>query len=480
MGQPADQLQGMLGTYTQRNSPVPASGSGGAGEPGVALESNPASSRQLLAEQGGLQGGEDHDVLMEDAHGLPLSYHDADGGGSAGSRQQAGSGAALGGGWDDDVRPGGTSQPASPARLEHEGQQVQGTEGGTEKGQDAQEEEGQQVQPAEEEPQVQGQQEEVETGRHQEEQIQQEAQQGAEEEAAAAAVPMLPVDAVPAAAAGTMAPLCCAQRRRAAAAPSAGPMRRSGRAARAASGGACSSGTAPRRGVNRQRVQPEELEEEEESVGGAGAVREAGSSESQRDGEGATDDADFDLGDLVHSGAQEEAQGLMGQSALLAAMAYLQHEDNAAAIMAAAVAQLPLHLSITDPKINLMRVRKDSDDVLHEMGLQTGAASRFLLAAAFDSRDVVVKEYGMKPAELLVLIPCGMWLVFYTSPNKGIRARGHGYLWLNEEATRAQAAGHEAAVKAAVARMTGQRAGRTRKCLCMWHTPAPSGCGRCA
>lgn len=45
-------------------------------------------------------------------------------------------------------------------------------------------------------------------------------------------------------------------------------------------------------------------------------------------------------GDLVHSGAQEEAQGLMGQSALLAAMAYLQHEDNAAAIMAAAVAQL--------------------------------------------------------------------------------------------------------------------------------------------
>lgn len=72
-------------------------------------------------------------------------------------------------------------------------------------------------------------------------------------------------------------------------------MRRSGRAARAASGGACSSGTAPRRGVNRQRVQPEELEEEEESEGGAGAVREAGSSESQRDGEGATDDADFDL-----------------------------------------------------------------------------------------------------------------------------------------------------------------------------------------
>ena len=39
----------------------------------------------------------------------------------------------------------------------------------------------------------------------------------------------------------------------------------------------------------------------------------------------------------------------------------------------------PLHLSITDPKINLMRVRKDSDDVLHEMGLQTGAASRFLV-----------------------------------------------------------------------------------------------------
>lgn len=46
--------------------------------------------------------------------------------------------------------------------------------------------------------------------------------------------------------------------------------------------------------------------------------------------------------------------------------------------------------------------------------------SSLQLAAAFDSRDVVVKEYGMKPAELLVLIPCGMWLVFYTRWGLGL------------------------------------------------------------
>lgn len=64
------------------------------------------------------------------------------------------------------------------------------------------------------------------------------------------------------------------------------------------------------------------------------------------------------------------------------------------------------------------------------------------------SAKLPVRAHGV-PRSHAACFPC--------SPNKGIRARGHGYLWLNEEATRAQAAGHEAAVKAAVARMTGQR-----------------------